>query len=92
MEHCAQLSSENQVISVIFCTINRRTQKHWKTAYHTVKLCVCSKTSEVIKHLKDLKDSFIKRGYESKILDHHFERTMSVDREILLENKEKPST
>ena len=53
---------------------------------------ICSKTSEVIKHLKDLKDAFIKRGYESKILDHLFERAMSVDRKILLENKEKPST
>ena len=32
VEHYAQLSIENQVIAVIFCTINRRTQKHWKTA------------------------------------------------------------
>ena len=30
--------------------------------------------------------------YQSKILGHHFERAMSVDRKILLENKEKPST
>ena len=50
---------------------------------------ICSKTLEVIKHLKYLKDAFIKRGYQPKILDHHFERTMSVDRKILLE---KPST
>ena len=34
----------------------------------------------------------IKRIYHSKILDHHFERAMDVDRIILLENKEKPST
>ena len=53
---------------------------------------ICSETSEVIKHLKDLKDAFIKRGYQSKILDHHFEKVMSVDRKILLENKENPST
>ena len=53
---------------------------------------ICSETSEVIKHLKDLKDAFIKRDYQSKILDHHFERAMSVRRIILLENKEKPST
>ena len=52
---------------------------------------ICSETSEVIKNLKDLKDAFIKRGYYSKILDHHFERAMNVDRKILLENKEKPS-
>ena len=51
-----------------------------------------SEKSEVIKHLKDLIcDAFIKRGYQSKILDHHFERAMNVDRKILLENKEKPS-
>ena len=53
---------------------------------------IYSETSEVIKHLKDLKDAFIERGYQSKILDHHFERVMIVDRKILLENKEKPST
>ena len=35
---------------------------------------ICSETSEVIKHLKGLKDVFIKRGYQSKILDDHFER------------------
>ena len=53
---------------------------------------ICSKTSEVIKHLKNLKDAFIRRGYQSKILDHHFERAMNIDRKILLENKEKSST
>ena len=53
---------------------------------------ICSKTSEAIKHLKDLKNAFIKRGYQSKILGHHFERAMSVDWKILLEHKEKPST
>ena len=53
---------------------------------------ICSKTSEVIKHLKNLKDAFIRRGHQSKILDHHFERAMNIDRKILLENKEKSST
>ena len=48
--------------------------------------------SEVIKHLKDLKETFIKRGYQSRILDHHFERGLSVDRKALLENKEKQPT
>ena len=43
-------------------------------------------------HLKDLKDAFIKMGYQSKILEHHFARAMSIDRKTLLENKEKPST
>ena len=31
-------------------------------------------------------------GYQSKILNNHFERAMNVDRKILLENKEKSST
>ena len=53
---------------------------------------ICSETSEVIKNLKDLKDAFIKRGYHSKIMDHLFERAANVDRKILLENREKPST
>ena len=50
---------------------------------------ICSKTSKVIMHFKD---AFIKRGYQFKILEHHFARAMSIDRKILLENKEKPST
>ena len=37
---------------------------------------ICSKTSEVIKRLKDNKDAFEKRDYQSKILDHHFERAI----------------
>ena len=41
---------------------------------------ICSKTSEAIKQLKDLKDTFIKRGYQSKILHHHFEKSTGVDR------------
>ena len=53
---------------------------------------ICSQTSEVFKHLKDLKHAFIKRGYQSKILDHHFEKVMSVDQKILSKNKEKLST
>ena len=37
---CALLSIEKQVITVISCIINRRTQKDWKTAYHTVNFWV----------------------------------------------------
>ena len=48
---------------------------------------ICSETPEVIKHLKDVKDPFIKRGYHSKILDHHFEKDVSVDRKILLQKR-----
>ena len=39
-----------------------------------------------------LKDALAKERYQSKILDHHFERAMIVDRKILLQNKDKPST
>ena len=52
---------------------------------------ICSERAEVIKYFKDLIDAFIKRGYQSKILGDRFERAMSVDRKILLENKEKRS-
>ena len=83
---------------------DRRNFLHYKSAHlkalkdnitHSQALRIkriCSETSEVIKHLKDLKDAFIKRGYQSKVLDHQFERAISMDRKILLENKEKPST
>ena len=82
----------------------RRNCLHYKSAHpkalkdslpYSQALCIrriCSETSEAIKHLKDLKDAFIIWRYESKILHHHFKRAMSVDRKILLENKEKPST
>ena len=54
---------------------------------------VCSaETSEVIKNLKDLEDTFIKKGYHSEILYHHFDRAMNVDRRIPLKHKKKPST
>ena len=39
-----------------------------------------------------LKDALVKEGYQSKTLDHHFERAMIADRKILLQNKDKPST
>ena len=83
---------------------DRRNFLHYKSAHlkalkdnitHSQALRIkriCSETSEVIKHLKDLKDTSIKRGYQSKVLDHQFERAMSMDRKILLENKKKPST
>ena len=62
----------------------------YRQALHRKK--ICSETSEVIKRLKDLKDTFIKRGSQSKILARHFERAMNVDQNILLENKEKTPT
>ena len=62
---------------------------------HTIQSSFAYKTSifrNIRSNLKDLKDTFVKRGYPSKILDHHFERAMSEDQKILLENKEKAST
>ena len=61
------------------------------TPYSQTFRWICCK-AEVITSLKDLKDAFTKRGYQSKILDHQFKRAMTVDRKILLEIKEKPST
>ena len=86
MGPCALLCIENQVIVVISCTVNRRIQKHSNTAYHSSKLCVENEYVPnhrkcLIPHLKDLIDAFIKRGYQFKILDHHFERVSSVDQE-----------
>ena len=40
---------------------------------------ICCETTEGIKQLKDLRDAFIKRGYQSRILDHQFERAISID-------------
>ena len=76
IEHCAQISRKNQVIAVMFWTINRRIP--YSQALRIKR--ICSKTSEAIKQLKDLKDAFIKRGYQSKILHHHFEKSTGVDR------------
>ena len=53
---------------------------------------IYSQTSDVFKDLKDFTHAFIKRGYQSKILDHHFEKVMSVDGKILSKNKERLST
>ena len=96
MEHCALLSIENQVIVVISCTLNRHTKKALKdsiTYSQALRIKpISSKTSEVTMHLKDLKNVFSKRGYQSKILDNDFEKAISVDPKTLLENKEKPST
>ena len=96
MEHCALLSIENQVIVVISCTLNRHTKKALKdsiTYSQALRIKpISSKTSEVTMHLKDLKNVFSKRGYQSKILDNDFQKAISVDPKTLLENKEKPST
>ena len=86
MKRYALLSIENHVIDLFL---------HYKSALpKTLKgnipysqalriKRICSETSEVITHLKDLKDAFIKKSYQSKILDHHFERANSADRKIL---------
>ena len=43
---------------------------------------ICFKISEEVRQLKDLKDAYIKRSYQSKILNHHSETPL--DRKILL--------
>ena len=53
---------------------------------------ICSETSKVIRHFKDLKGAFIKRSYQPGLLDYHFERAMRVDRKAPLQIKEKPAT
>ena len=45
-----------------------------------------------IRHFKDLKDAFMKRGFKYEDLDYQFERAMSVDSKALLQTKEKPAT
>ena len=37
---------------------------------------ICSETSKVIRHFKDLKDAFIKRSYKPELLDYHFKRAI----------------
>ena len=65
-ENGTLLSIENQVIAIISCLLNWRTQKALRDnipycqALHINE--ICSKTSEAIKNWKDLKDAFIKRG------------------------------
>ena len=48
---------------------------------------ICFKTSELIRHFKGLKDTFIQRSHEPKLLDDHVERTMRADRKALLQTK-----
>ena len=61
--------NENETLSTTIRKPSARNQKHSQAL--RIKR-VCSETTELIKHLKDLKDAFIKRDYQSKILDNHF--------------------
>ena len=45
-----------------------------------------------MRHFKDLKGAFIKRGNNPESLGYYFERAMRVDRTVLLQYKEKPAT
>ena len=70
--------NENQTLcTTIRKPSARRNSLHYKSAQpnHSQALRIkriCSETSDLIKHLKYLKDAFTKRGYQSKILDNHF--------------------
>ena len=50
------------------------------------------KRSQVIRYFNDLNDAFIKRGYETELLEFYFEKAMRVDRKTLLRGKEKTAT
>ena len=50
---------------------------------------ICSETSELNKHLNELKESFINRGYKEHFLTDQFNRISEVTREALLTSKQK---
>ena len=50
---------------------------------------ICSETSELNKHLNELKESFINRGYKNHFLTDQFNRISEVTREALLSSKQK---
>ena len=50
---------------------------------------ICSETSELNKHLNDLKESFINRSYKEHFRTDQFNRISEVTREALLTSKQK---
>ena len=50
---------------------------------------ICSETSELNKHLNELKESFINRGYKEHFLIDQFSQISEVTREALLHSKQK---
>ena len=89
VEHCSLLSIGNHFLHYNLTNPKALKEGIQQGPRFSIKR-IWSETSEVIKHLKDLKDAFIIRGYQFESLDHYFERAMNVHRKILLENKEEP--
>ena len=50
---------------------------------------ICSETSALNEHLKELKESFINRGYKKHFLTDQFNRISEVTTEALLSSKQK---
>ena len=50
---------------------------------------ICSETSELSKHLNELKESFINRSYKEHFLTGQFNRISEVTREALLTSQQK---
>ena len=50
---------------------------------------ICSETSALNEHLKELKESFINRGYKKHFLTDQFKRISEVTTEALLSSKQK---
>ena len=49
---------------------------------------ICSETSEIIRHLKDLKNTFINWRYKPELLNYHSKRVMHVNRKGLFEKNQ----
>ena len=50
---------------------------------------ICAETSELLKNLQVLKESFINRGFKEKFLDTEFQRLSEIERDPLLTPKSK---
>ena len=53
---------------------------------------ICSETSELNKHLDELKESFINRGYKENFLIDQFNRISEVTKEVSLTSKPKTAS
>lgn len=49
-------------------------------------------TSELMKHLKELKQAFMKQGYQDQFLDKQFDRLFTIQKKSLLKTKLNSST
>ena len=96
MEYYVPLSTKKQMVLKTSWNNDSAHRKSFKDSIQISQTwhirLICSETSEVIRHFKDLEDTSIKCSYKLKLLDYHFEREMRVDRNILLQTKEKQAT